>query len=63
MTWKIILRDFLRGFSDADIESLTKKVEAPDQKPGTIVWVTNAELAAVGEYMRRREVFAVIDRA
>lgn len=59
MTWRTILREFLRGFTDADLESLARKLDSHDNKPGGMIAVTNAELAAVGELMRRRECFAL----
>lgn len=60
MTWRQLFRDFLRGFSDADLESLSAKLErVGDIAPGHIIYLTNAEAAALGEHYRRRHLIVV----
>jgi hypothetical protein len=50
-----MLRDFLRGFTEDDVASLTAKLDHARKNtlPGEVIEVTNRELAAMGEFHRR----------
>lgn len=49
MKW---LRDWWRGWSDDDLESVLRKVEYKDAKPGGLIPVTHRELRAHAAFMR-----------
>lgn len=54
LTWRELLRDFLRGYSEEDIERLDAKLlEAECGRPVETVQLSKPELAALGERLLR----------
>lgn len=48
-----IIRDWLRGYSDADYASMLKKLASPElREPGSMLTVTRAEMLAYHAMLR-----------
>lgn len=43
------IRDRIRGFSDADIESARRKIEGAPYAPGALIRVTQREMKAISK--------------
>lgn len=50
MSWKTRIRDWWRGYSDADVLTLRHKLTGT-HKPGSIVYLTTGEMAAMRQTM------------